>query len=399
MSEQCKKNIRRIVFVTCFIVALVFCTILLLLVIKSVGRANAVKKLKESGAKLVYDLRHVKQDFRSALPFSLLFNQEDWAPVWQIATNEKDTNIDLALFAYFPELEDLELYCVSDADLNRLPVLPRVRTMLIECRQLTGSGFAKLHLLEGVETIVFLGTPRAELGFRGVPRLPRLKCIAFWETKLSSIRHLGKQDNVICISIADAINDLPSIDLPSYLSIESLAVSTTELNTSLLDRLSIPGLANLKLTSHGGWQLRDEMSYSRLEGLSQLSNLRSVKLMGFTISSEWLHDFSARNSVERLTLSYCDLDPDFFAELSSWQALKHLELDRVKIPLVTTALRPPLLESLKLIDSELSSLEFLNDPSFQQLQQRTIVRNKELGNNSRAKVVEERPQGDDRSKD
>ena len=376
---------------------LVFCVATLVLVailivsatFNMYNRSYALIVLRENGAEFVCNSELAKWDARGYPPFSFLFDRDDWAPIWMISTRNNDSKIDLALLAYFPEIECLELYGITDADMCRLPSLPRVHVAVIDCRQLTEQGFEKLDALESVETISFRGSPITEQGFRGVVPIPSLKQLGFWGTKLSCIRHFGKQDNIVAVGIEDPVTDLPAIQFPEYLNIDSLTVCATDLDSSLLDRLSIPNLVELKLTSSDGWQLRTDRPYSELDGLEQFPRLKILRVFGFAISENWLRSFVGRNAVEQLELSYCDLDPSFFTAVSTWQSLVHLDLDRVKTQPVAVASRPPRLEIFKLTNSEVGSLNFLNDLSFDSLRERIVEHNTDFGSGQDINSVQE----------
>jgi hypothetical protein len=378
----------------------VFFTIVLVTVVYQMSaRSYSLRRLHECGAKITYDYESSKRDVRSYPPFSFLFDRDDWAPVWEISIKNYDSELDLAVLSCFRELEELQLYGITDADLHRMPILPRVRVATIDCRRLTEDGFAALDALEYVELIIFDGSPITEQGFRGVAEMPRLKGIGFWGNKLSCIRHFGKQDNLVAVSIRDPIADLPAISLPEHLNIDSLIISATDLDISLLEGLLIPALANLELDSNDGWQFRTDRPYSRLEGLEHFSRLRSLRVFGFAISEEWLRTYVGRNAVEQLKLSYCDLDPSFFSALSTWQSLVHLDLYRVKIQPVAVAVRPPRLETFKLTNSEVGSLNFLNDSSFDSLRERIVEHNTNFGSGQEINSVQEYPMNNVDSKD
>ena len=106
-----------------------------------------------------------------------------------------------------------------------------------------------------------------------------------------------------------------------------------------------------------------------------------------------------RNAVEQLELSYCDLDPSFFTGVSTWQSLVHLDLDRVKTQPVAVASRPPRLEIFKLTNSEVGSLNFLNDLSFDSLRERIVEHNTDFGSSQDINSVQEYPMNNVDSKD
>jgi internalin A len=242
---------------------------------------------------------------------------------------------------------DLRGSWVHDSELIELAKMPRLEQLDLSHTRISDEGMLYLRPAPGITDLnLYYAEQLTDHGMSAIKEWKHLKRLTLRGTRISDgtleiVSHLTQLEALDVANTSVTDNGLDSLITLINLKELSLGRRPESDNEIAVLRL-LPTLTYLNLSGPSGTE-RPDSSYRRagesgpmrtelVHAISELKNLRVLKLGYSNITADELRTLSGLEQVERLGLEACTrIGDEAAAELANWKSLKYVDLQETKV--------------------------------------------------------------------